>query len=572
MSKTSLVYAYMLNCLFVIVVSSRVKVYPGDTLPDHGRCEPITLQFCQQIRYNQTIFPNILNHAKQEDAGPELHQFIPVLKINCSPDLKSFLCAVFAPVCTILDKPIPPCRHLCESVRYSCDELMLKYRMPWPDYLNCSRFPIAVTDRKIIDENEICFGDSNVTQIPHKKTENRLPKVEYKSNVIRDPTKIHGAKNYGFVCPVQFKIPKSLDLEYSLKVGDKVEYDCGAPCNGMFFSVDEKKFSRVWIGVWATLCALSCLFTVLTFLIDTDRFRYPERPIIFLSVCYLMVAASYIMGWSAGDSVSCQGPFPATISGTRVPNMSVITQGTKHEPCTILFMVVYFFSMASSIWWVILTLTWFLAAGLKWGHEAIEANSQYFHLAAWAVPAIKTISILAMGKVDGDVLSGVCYVGLWDAEALRGFVLSPLCVYLVLGTIFLLAGFVSLFRIRTVMKHDGTKTDKLEKLMIRIGIFGVLYTVPALIVIACLFYEQAYFDLWMVTWHRDMCSTVQYSIPCPFTHNEVERPKFEVFMIKYLMTMIVGITSSFWIWSGKTLVSWHQFFDRLKGTHVEAYV
>jgi frizzled protein 1/7 len=64
-------------------------------------------------------------------------------------------------------------------------------------------------------------------------------------------------------------------------------------------------------------------------------------------------------------------------------------------------MVLYFFSMASSIWWVVLTLTWFLAAGLKWGHEAIEANSQYFHLAAWAVPAINTITLLAMGKVEG---------------------------------------------------------------------------------------------------------------------------------------------------------------------------
>lgn len=163
-------------------------------------------------------------------------------------------------------------------------------------------------------------------------------------------------------------------------------------------------------------------------------------------------------------------------------------------------------------------------------------------------------------------------MGLWDAEALKGFVLAPLCVYLVLGTIFLFAGFVSLFRIRTVMKHDGTKTDKLEKLMIRIGVFGVLYTVPALIVIACLFYEQANYEAWMVTWHRDMCSTRQYSIPCPFNFKETDRPKFEMFMIKYLMTMIVGITSSFWIWSGKTLVSWRQFFDTLKGRRVEAYV
>ncbi|XP_022821197.1 frizzled-7-B [Spodoptera litura] len=566
MDKCKVAFIILVLYVFVSVETSGVTVYPGDTLPHHGRCEPITIQFCTQIRYNQTIFPNLLNHAKQEDAGPEVHQFTPLIKVNCSPDLKFFLCSVYAPVCTILDTAIPPCRHLCESAKQNCDEIMITFGFHWPEYLECTKFPVAT------DENVICVGDNNITHESRRHTETKLPKVNFKNNNERDPTKLHGAKDYGFVCPVQFKVPKNLDLEYSLKVGDKTEYDCGAPCTGMFFSEDEKKFARLWIGIWATLCTVSCLFTVLTFLIDTDRFRYPERPIIFLSVCYLMVAAAYVMGWSAGDSVSCQGPFPTTISGARLPNISVITQGTKHEPCTILFMVVYFFSMASSIWWVILTLTWFLAAGLKWGHEAIEANSQYFHLAAWAVPAIKTISILAMGKVDGDVLSGVCYVGLWDAEALRGFVLAPLCVYLVLGTIFLLAGFVSLFRIRTVMKHDGTKTDKLEKLMIRIGVFGVLYTVPALIVIACLFYEQANFDDWMVTWHRDMCSIPLYSIPCPFTRKETDRPKFEMFMIKYLMTMIVGITSSFWIWSGKTLVSWRQFFDKIKGRRVEAYV
>lgn len=78
-------------------------------------------------------------------------------------------------------------------------------------------------------------------------------------------------------------------------------------------------------------------------------------------------------------------------------------------------------------------------------------------------------------------MSGVCYVGIWNVEAMRIFVLLPLVVYLIFGTVFLTTGFVSLFRIRTVMKHEGTKTEKLEKLMIRIGIFSVLYTLPALI-------------------------------------------------------------------------------------------
>lgn len=44
-------------------------------------------------------------------------------------------------------------------------------------------------------------------------------------------------------------------------------------------------------------------------------------------------------------------------------------------------------------------------------------------------------------------------------------------------------GLFSLIKIRTVMKQDGGKTDKLEKLILRIGVFSVLYTVPACIII-----------------------------------------------------------------------------------------
>jgi len=80
-----------------------------------------------------------------------------------------------------------------------------------------------------------------------------------------------GARDFGFVCPVQFKVPHGLG--YSLKVGDKVESDCGAPCDGMFFTERQRKFARVWVGTWASICAASCFFTFLTFLIDTDRFR-----------------------------------------------------------------------------------------------------------------------------------------------------------------------------------------------------------------------------------------------------------------------------------------------------------
>ncbi|XP_019363515.1 PREDICTED: frizzled-1 [Gavialis gangeticus] len=360
-----------------------------------------------------------------------------------------------------------------------------------------------------------------------------------------------------FSCPRALKVPAYLNYRF---LGEK---DCGAPCEPgrlyglMYFGPEELRFARTWIGIWSVLCCASTLFTVLTYLVDMKRFSYPERPIIFLSGCYTAVAVAYIAGFLLEERVVCNERFAEDGSRT-------VAQGTKREGCTILFMMLYFFGMASSIWWVILSLTWFLAAGMKWGHEAIEANSQYFHLAAWAVPAIKTITILALGQVDGDVLSGVCFVGINNVDALRGFVLAPLFVYLFIGTSFLLAGFVSLFRIRTIMKHDGTKTEKLEKLMVRIGIFSVLYTVPATIVIACYFYEQAFREQWERSWVTQSCKS--YAIPCPNNHSSHHppmSPDFTVFMIKYLMTLIVGITSGFWIWSGKTLNSWRKFYTRL---------
>jgi frizzled protein 1/7 len=145
-------------------------------------------------------------------------------------------------------------------------------------------------------------------------------------------------------------------------------------------------------------------------------------------------------------------------------------QGALHDwRCTITAMALYFFLLAGSIWWVMLTVTWFLSAGLKWGTEAIEAKSQVFHTVAWTLPSIMTVVMLIMKKVEGDVLSGACFVGLWDSSSLLSFVLVPLVACLAIGCVFLFLGFLSLLKIRTIMKIDGSKTDKLERLIVRIG-------------------------------------------------------------------------------------------------------
>jgi frizzled protein 1/7 len=150
---------------------------------------------------------------------------------------------------------------------------------------------------------------------------------------------------------------------------------------------------------------------------------------------------------------------------------------------------------------------------------------------------------------------------------MRAFVLVPLLFYLILGACFLMAGFVSLFRIRIVMKHEGNKTDKLEKFMVRIGVFSILYMLPAIIVICCLFYEQSVYTKWIDYWLKR--NLIEFNLPPDYvTQTLVDADRsslvFSLFMIKYAMMLVVGITSGFWIWSHKTLSSWQRFGDKLK--------
>ena len=460
----------------------------------------------------------------------QVHQFWPLVEIHCSPDLKFFLCSLYAPICMKdYHKPLPACRSVCQRAKAGCAPLMRQYGFMWPEKMNCDDLPVQGT------KGQLCmdFNRTETSDIhPSKK-----PKVVMTHLV---PLQTTTAMDCECKCRLATIDNNTREDYHNISTGG--QKNCAMTCRSPYFTEDERTFTQFWIGLWSILCCISTTLTVLTYIIDMERFKYPERPIIFLSACYTMVSVGFIIRLIVGhEAVACH-----TEGGS-----SIIRYSTNGPAiCTIVFILTYFFSMASSIWWVILAFTWFLSAGLKWGQEAIANYSQYFHLAAWLLPSAKTILILALKYVDGDPVAGICYVGNQSILNLRLFVLTPLSVYLLIGATFLVAGFVSLFRIRKAIKRQGQgKTDKLEKLMIRIGVFTVLYTVPATIVIACNFYDQHFRDHW----------EMNRNCQCNVGH----KPDYSVFMLKYFMCLVVGITSGFWIWSGKTIDSYKKFYTKV---------
>lgn len=422
---------------------------------------------------------------------------------------------------------------------------MKRFGYSWATQLQCSQYPTE----------QPCFEapkDSSSYQMTTSK-DIKSPFINRKDvNTPMISSKFDYDTDY--FCSYEFRTNQP-DLKYRLDQ----DYNCAMPCNQSLFKNDQVHFVRHYVGVLSILCLLSTLFTIITYSIDLSRFRYPERPILFLAICYFILACAYVGGfvdYFYGSNIVCNSEELSQTGQTRF-----LVQGTHNKLCVLTFLLIYYFGMASMIWWVILTLTWFLAAGLKWGHEAIESQSVYFHLASWGIPAGLSVALISKRSIDGDYLTGVCYTGLTDTNVQRGFILVPICIFLFVGLCFLLSGFISVFKIRTVMKHEGTKTDKLERFMVRIGTFSVVYIIPQFIVIICLFYEQKNYVNWLRTWKSEEKFCYNES-NCQMNSDSYVRPRYELFMIKYTCMLAIGIISSGWVINGKTLASWRHFFSK----------
>uniref|UniRef100_UPI00358E13D0 secreted frizzled-related protein 5-like n=1 Tax=Myxine glutinosa TaxID=7769 RepID=UPI00358E13D0 len=106
---------------------------------------PTDLRLCQSVGYSSMRLPNLLEHESLPEVLQQAGSWVPLLARRCHPDTQRFLCSLFAPVC--LDRPIFPCRSLCEAVRDSCAPVMESFGFPWPEMLRCNRFPL---------DNDLC--------------------------------------------------------------------------------------------------------------------------------------------------------------------------------------------------------------------------------------------------------------------------------------------------------------------------------------------------------------------------------------------------------------------------------
>ena len=166
----------------------------------------------------------------------------------------------------------------------------------------------------------------------------------------------------------------------------------------------------------------------------------------------------------------------------------LVKEGMTPSPsCTVVFIFIYFSILSSAIWWTILTTTWAVMVLCSLDQSSLSSRSPLLHTLGWGVPAVLTVSCLVLHYVESDELTGICLPGQQTESTLLYMLVIPCTVALGSGIIFFLSGLVA----SLVLPSDNTR-----RLMARVSVFFVLYSVPQTCVVGSLLYEMIERNNW----------------------------------------------------------------------------
>ncbi|KAM6894508.1 carboxypeptidase Z-like isoform 1-T1 [Lycodopsis pacificus] len=139
--------------LLVLVSCAPPRCDPGfrglckPRVEEKPKCTDVSLSYCDDMAYTQTMFPNILGHKTRGDAEAGAEYLLmsvveSLLRGECNPEIRMLGCSVLAPRCE-KEKMLKPCRTTCETVRKRCSHAFEGIEMAWPYFLDCDRFFVS---------------------------------------------------------------------------------------------------------------------------------------------------------------------------------------------------------------------------------------------------------------------------------------------------------------------------------------------------------------------------------------------------------------------------------------------
>ncbi|KAF3705117.1 Smoothened -like protein [Channa argus] len=524
--RSPIVGFYGMLCVWAAWISrSGAVLSPNGTIFE-DRCKKTTT--CEALKYNTCLgSPLPYTHTSlilaedsstQEEAFEKLTMWSGLRNApRCWSVIQPLLCAVYMPKCENGHVELPS-QSLCLATRQPCS--IVDQERGWPSFLKCDKFPVGCSN----EVQKLKFNTSGHCEAP-------LVKTDIQSSWYKD---VEG---------------------------------CGIQCDNPLFTEEEHNDMHAYIAYFGTITLLCTFFTLATFLADwKNSNRYPAVILFYINACFFVGSIGWLAQFLDGarKEIVCKSD-----------NTMRLGEPSSSETlsCVTIFIIVYYSLMSGVIWFVMLTYAWhtsFKALGTT--HQPLSGRTSYFHMVTWSIPFVLTVAILAIAEVDGDSVSGICFVGYKNYRYRAGFVLAPIGVVLVVGGYFLIRGVMTLFSIKS--NHPGLLSEKaaskINETMLRLGIFGFLAFGFVFITFGCHFYD--FFN--QAEWERSfreyvLCEanvTIASQTNKPIPECTIKnRPSLMVEKINLFSMFGTGIAMSTWVWTKATILIWKRTWCKIIG-------
>ncbi|KAK5641587.1 hypothetical protein RI129_010134 [Pyrocoelia pectoralis] len=486
-------------------------------------CQNLSYPTCMgsKLSYSSTTL-DLTNTSSQEKVQEQLqvYKYIRYLP-KCWAVIQPFLCALYMPRCNndMVDLPsVEMCRITLRHCKILYDNGI------FPDFMKCE-------DRQLFPS--MCKNDIH----------------DVKFNMT------------GFCMEPLVRVDRA-DLAYP-------DIDnCGLQCKDVLYTDEEHRQIQKLMIYCAIICIILNLFTIVTFIIDWKTAnKYPALAIFYLNVCFFI---SYC-GW-----------FVQFISTDAHEDVVCKKDGTlrKHEPsanenlsCVTVFVMVYYFLIAGMVWFVIFTYAWHMSSLQALGkiQERVDKKRAYFHLVAWSLPLILTITTMAIGEIDGDYVLGICFVGCINSAARIGLLLTPLAATIISAGYIVVRGLLVLIRVKIDSKNviSDHSSRKIRSNIVRMGVFALFMVIFCIITFIYHIYIFVNSETWTNSLHNYViCKLTSLSSDLSQCKIEV-RPSVAMLQLQLLAVFGSGLAVASWVWCTATFHVWTRYFRRKFHCEVE---
>ncbi|XP_017086923.2 protein smoothened [Drosophila bipectinata] len=338
---------------------------------------------------------------------------------------------------------------------------------------------------------------------------------------------------------------------------------CGVRCKDPLYTDDEHRQIHKLIAWAGSLCLLSNLFVVATFIIDwKNANKYPAVIVFYINLCFLIACVGWLLQFTSGsrEDIVCRK------DGTL--RHSEPTTG-ENLSCIAIFVLVYYFLTAGMVWFVFLTYAWHWRA---MGHvqDRIDKKGSYFHLVAWSLPLVLTITTMAFSEVDGNSIVGICFVGYINHSMRAGLLLGPLCGVILIGGYFITRGMVMLFGLKHFANDikSTSASNKIHLIIMRMGVCALLTLVFILVAIACHVTEFRHAKEWSLSFREFIICKISSVFEDKSTCLIQNRPSVGILQLHLLCLFSSGIVMSTWCWTPSSIETWKRYIRKKYGKEV----